>query len=117
MTITLWLLLTVPVVAEKVALLWPAGTDTLAGTVSAALLLLSDTGVIAAAAWFSDTVQVLEALLPRVDGVQERDVRFVCAGAVRLSVNGWEPPFRLAVTITFWLLLTVAVVAEKVALL
>ncbi len=79
------------------------------------MLLLRDTGVVAAAAWFSETVQVLDALLPSVEGVQERDVG--CAGAVRLSVNVCEPPFRLAVTITSWLLLTVAVVAEKVALL
>ena len=60
--------------AENVALLWPAWIDTLAGTVTKALLLLSDTAVIAAAFWFSVTVQVLEALLPSAEGVHDNDV-------------------------------------------
>jgi hypothetical protein len=39
----LWLLLTIPEVAVKLALLWPDATVTLAGTVSAPLLLASET--------------------------------------------------------------------------
>ena len=66
--------MTVPVVAANVALLCAAPTVTLAGTVKAALLLLKDTVVAPEAALFNETVQVLEALLPRVDGAQDTEV-------------------------------------------
>ncbi len=69
-----WLLLTVPEVAVKVTLLWPDATVTLAGTVNNALLLASETVAAPAAAWFNVTVQVLDALLPRVEGAQATDV-------------------------------------------
>ena len=69
-TIALWLLLTVPDVALKVALLWPSATVTLAGTVSNPLLLASETVAALRAALFNVTVQVLVALLPRVEGAQ-----------------------------------------------
>jgi len=90
----LWLLLTVPEVAVKLALLWPDDTVTLAGAVSNPLLLASETVAALAAALFNVTVQVLDALLPRVEGAQATDVS--CAGAEALSVKVWELPFRLA---------------------
>ena len=71
-TVTLWLPLTVPELAGKVALFWPAGTMTLAGMVSNALLLASETVSALAAGMLKVTVQVLDALLPRVAGVQDK---------------------------------------------
>jgi hypothetical protein len=94
-TVALWLLLTVPEVAVKVAVLWPVATVTLAGTVSNPLLLASETVAALVAAWFNVTVQVLEALLPRVEGAQASDVS--CAGALALMVKVWEAPLRVAV--------------------
>jgi hypothetical protein len=72
-TMALWLLLAVPEVAVKVALLWPNATVTLAGTVSDPLLLASDTVATLRAALFNVTVHVLDALLPRVEGAQATD--------------------------------------------
>jgi hypothetical protein len=65
-----WLLLTVPDAAVKVALLWPSATVTLAGTVSNPLLLASETVAALRAALFNATVQVLDELLPSVEGAQ-----------------------------------------------
>jgi hypothetical protein len=114
-TMALWLLLTVPEAAVKVALLWPNATMTLAGTVSNPLLLASDTVAALRAAWFNVTVQVLDALLPKVAGVQTTDVS--CAGAAALSVKVCERPFRVPVNRAVWLEVTAATVAVKVALL
>jgi len=58
----------------KVALAWPDATVTLAGTVSNPLLLASETIAALVADWFNVTVQVLDALLPRVEGPQASDV-------------------------------------------
>ncbi len=69
-----------PVVAANVADAWPAAIVTLAGTVSAALLLLRDTSAALAAGLLSDTTQLLEALLDSAEGLQEIDVN--CAGAL-----------------------------------
>ena len=90
-----WLLLTVPEVAGKVALLWPVATTTFAGSVSNPLLLASETVVALTAALLNVTVQVLDALLPSVEGPHASDVS--CAGAVALSVKDWEAPLRVAV--------------------
>ena len=62
------------------------------------LLLVSDTIAGPFAAWFKVTVQVLEALLPSVEGAQASDVS--CAGALAVAerVKVWETPFRLAVS-------------------
>ena len=97
MTIALWLLLTVPEVAVKVALPWPDATTTLAGTVNNPLLLASATVVALAAALFKVTVQVLDALLPRVEGAQASELSW--AGATRLMVLVRFTPPALAVTI------------------
>ncbi len=79
-TLTLCALLTVPVVAAKVVLLWPVAMVTLDGTASAVALLLSATTVELLAGMLSETVQVLDPLLPKLEGAQDTDVS--CAGAV-----------------------------------
>jgi hypothetical protein len=82
----------------KVALLWPDATVTLAGTVSSPLLLASDTVAALVAALLNVTVQMPDALLPRVVGAQASDVSCAAAGAVALSVKLWETPFMVAVS-------------------
>src|ERR1700675_3719037 len=94
-TIPLWLLLMVPAVAVKVAVLWPVATVTLAGTVSNPLLLASETVAALVAALFKVAVQVLDALLPRVEGAQTSELS--CAGAAALRVKVWERPLSVAV--------------------
>jgi hypothetical protein len=86
----------VPEVAVNVALLWPDATVTLAGTVSNPLLLASETVAALVAALFKVAVQVLDALLPRVEGAQASDVS--CAGATKLKVLVLFTPPALAVT-------------------
>ena len=83
--VAVWLLLTVPLVAVKVAVLWPAATVTLAGTGRVAELLASVTETGLAVTWLSDTVQVVLALLPRFEGEQETEVSW--AGALAASVK------------------------------
>jgi len=68
---------------------------TLAGAVSAVLLLLIATVTAPVAAWLSDTVQVLDALLPNVAGVQDSPVS--CAGAVAVRPKICAPPLNEAV--------------------
>ena len=92
------MLLTVPEAAVNVALLWPDATVTLAGTVSNPLLLASVIAAALATAWFNVTVQVLDALLARVEGAQATDVSCTGAGAVALSVKLCEIPLRVAVS-------------------
>jgi hypothetical protein len=95
-TMALWLLVTVPEVAVKVVVLWPDATVTLAGTVTKLLLLASETVAALVAAVLNVTVQVLDALLPRVEGAQATDVS--CAGAEAVSVKLWEIPLRVPVS-------------------
>jgi hypothetical protein len=64
--------------------------------VSNPLLLVSDTIAGLIPAWFKVTVQVLDALLPSVEGAQVSDVS--CAGAMRLSVLFRVTLAALAVT-------------------
>jgi len=73
-TTALWVLVTAPEVAAKVALLWPSATVTLAGTVSNPLLLASESVAALRAALFNVTVQVVDALPPKVEGAQAIDV-------------------------------------------
>ena len=70
----LWLLLSAPEVAVKVAVLWPDATVTLAGTVSNAVVARERNGCCIVAAGFNVIVQVLDALLPSVEGAQVTDV-------------------------------------------
>jgi hypothetical protein len=95
-TVTFCAVVTVPVVAANVALLWLAPTVTLAGTVSDPLLLLNVTPTALAAALFNVTVQVLDALLPRLEG--EHDTDESCAGALAVRVNVCAAPFKDAVS-------------------
>jgi len=95
-TVAFWVLLTVPEVAVKVALPWPDVTTTLAGTVSNPLLLTSETVAALVAALFKLTVQVLDALLPNVEGAQASELS--CAGATRLMVFVRFTPPAVAVT-------------------
>ena len=111
----LWLVVTVPEFAVKVAVLWPSAITTLAGTASNPLLLARETAVALVAALFNVTVQVLDALLPSVDGAQATDVS--CAGAEALSVKLWETLLSVPVTRAVWFDVTAATVAVKVALL
>jgi hypothetical protein len=95
--VAFWLLLTFPEVAVKGAVLWPVATVTLTGTVSKPLLLASETVAALVAAWFNVTVQVLEVLLPSVEGAQATDISCAAAGAVALRVKFWEAPSSVAV--------------------
>ena len=95
-TVAFWLLLTVPEAAAKVALLWPDATTTLEGTVSNPLLLASETVAALVEALFKVTVQVLDALLPNVEGAQASELS--CAGATRLTLFVRFTPPALAVT-------------------
>jgi hypothetical protein len=58
---------------------------TLEGTVSAGALLAIATTVAPVAGLFSDTVQVLDPLLPKVEGVHAIDVS--CAGRTTERLN------------------------------
>ena len=63
----------VDVVARKLAVVNPAGIVKPGGTVSAGLLLESAVLTVSVAALFSETVQVVVALLPREAGEQDTD--------------------------------------------
>ena len=62
----------------------------LEGTVNAFALLLSATTMELVAGLLSDTVQVADALLPKLYGAQDTDES--CAGAVAERVKGCDPP-------------------------
>jgi hypothetical protein len=84
----------VPAVAVKVALLCPAPTLTVAGTLNSLPLELTNITVTAAGVtMFRVTVQVLVALMFSVVGAQ---LTLAGWGAVAESVNDCKPPFRLA---------------------
>jgi len=93
-----WLLVTVPEAAAKVALLCPVTTATLVGMESSPLLLTSATIAVLVVVVFKVTVQVLDALLPKVEGEQATELS--CAGAlpVAVSVKVRETPFKVAVS-------------------
>ena len=96
--VALWLPLTDPELAEKAALLWPAGMIMLAGTVSSPLSLASDTVAALVAEVLKVTAQLLDALLLSIEGVQTSDVSCTGDGAVVVSVKLWETPFSVAVS-------------------
>ena len=97
-TLALWLLLMDPELAEKVALLWPDGMVTLAGTDSKLLLLASDTIAALVVAIFNLAVQVAGWLLAKAEGVQDNDVSCAPAVALALIVKVWEAPLSVAVS-------------------
>ncbi len=63
----------------------------LAGTDSAVALLLSATTVELAGAWPSDTVQVLDALLPKLEGAQDSAVSPIGPFRLNVTVLAVEP--------------------------
>jgi hypothetical protein len=111
-TMTFIALFTVPVEAVKFALLWPAATVTFAGTVTAAFPLAKETEVALAADLFNATVQALVALLPSVEGAQERPTSV--AGPLASSVNVCVLP-SVAVSSAVWSDVTAATVAVNPA--
>ena len=116
-TVAVWLPLTEPEWAAKVAPLWPTATVTLAGTDSNALLLAKDTVAALVAAELSVTVQVVDKLLAKAEGVQASEVSCAAAAGVAVTVKVFETPLRVAVSRAAWLKVTAATVALKVALL
>ena len=93
--IAVWPLLAVPEVALKVAVLWPGATVILAGTVTKALLLASETVAALVTALFSATVQAREELLPGFKGAQASEESW--AGPIKLNVLVRINPPALAV--------------------
>lgn len=98
-TVALWLLLMVPEVAAKVALVCPGAMATLVGTESNPLPLTSETITVLVAALFKAAVQVLEALLAKVDGEQDSELSWAGALPVTASANVRETPFKVAVSV------------------
>jgi len=115
-TVTVWLLATVPAVAVKFAVVAPATTITDAGTVRAALFEESPTGDPPAGATAdSVTVQLVvapEATEPGEHNTLEIEVAGVEAMTVTAAV---AVPFMVAVTVTFWLFGTVPAMPLKLA--
>lgn len=100
--------------ALNVAEVEPAATVTEIGVVSAALS--SDTATVlppAGAGLVRLTVQVVLPLGPRLVGLQTRVES--ASGATRLMVTLCEAPLSVAVTVAFWSLAIVPVVALNVA--
>jgi hypothetical protein len=86
---------------------------TLDGTVSTAALLLIVTITALVAGLLSDTLHALDALLPKVEGVQRIEVS--CAGAGGFNVTVTAVPSVPAITTAIWLELTWVAVAVKPA--
>jgi hypothetical protein len=97
--IAFWLLLTVPEVAAKVALLCPDVTATLVGTESKGLPLTSETIMVLVAVVVRFTVQVLTALLANVEGEQDNELSWAGALPVAVRAKVRETPFMVAVSI------------------
>jgi hypothetical protein len=112
--VALWLVLSAAVVAAKVAVVEPAATAIDAGTVRALAVLVRVTVTPpAGAAWFRVMVQVLDAFGPRLLGKHVKDDGVVTA--TRLTVVLAETLFSVAVRVAIWLVVSVVVVAAKVA--
>ena len=95
----LWLALTLPETASNMALLCPAGTVTLGGTESNALLLAITTTESVVAAAFKVTEHLPDLLLDIEEGEHCSDLGcLVFEGAWSVSVNVCEPPFSVAVS-------------------
>jgi hypothetical protein len=80
----------VPAVALKPALLLPAGTVTLAGTLINGELELSETGVFAATVWVSVIVQVVVPADIKPVRLQTKEV--TCTAGTREIETDWEEP-------------------------
>jgi len=84
-------------VTVKAAVVAPAATVTEAGVVRRLLLSESVTVVALVAALLKVTVQVLEALEPRVVGEQAREESVTAEARAMVAV--FETPLRVAVTV------------------
>jgi hypothetical protein len=87
--VTVRLLPTIPAVALNLAVVEPEATVTLAGTVTAVLLLDSATTALPEAALFRLTVQLDVALRAIVDGLHLSEL--TCADAATVKVVCAEP--------------------------
>jgi hypothetical protein len=114
--IAVWAAVTAPTEAVKDTLEAPAGTVIVAGTLTLVLLLESATLVPpAGAAPVKIAVHVEEPPALTVDGEQVSEPD--CTTIVKAIEVDWVTPFREPLTVTFWAVVTVAVVAVNVALL
>ena len=86
----------VPAVAPKPALLLPASTVTLAGTLINGELEVSETGVFTETVCGSVTVQVVVPADIKPVRLQVREV--ICTEGTRETETDWEEPLKLAVT-------------------
>jgi hypothetical protein len=111
-------LVTAATVAVKVPVAAPAATDTLAGTVTLALLLASPTlRPPEGAAELRVTVQFEVPGAVTLAGAHDNPVTVtVTAGATTLRENVCEEPPKVAVRVAVWELVTAATVAVKVTL-
>lgn len=98
-TVAVWVLLMVPAVAAKVALVCPDEIATLVGTDSKLLPLTRETITVLVAALFKAAVQMLEALLAKVDGEQDSELSWAGALPVAVRAKVRETPFKVAVSI------------------
>jgi hypothetical protein len=112
-TEAVWSVAIDPAVAVKVAVLDPAATLTVAGTVSSGLLLDSDPVAAALNAFDSVTVQVEVAAEPRLAGVHESRLTTACDTSE--MVADCELPFSEAVTEAVWSVAIDPAVAVKFA--
>ena len=105
---------TVPAVAVKVDVDEPAGTKTLAGTASVAMLLLARVTVNALeAALFSVTVQI--AFCPGSTAAGEQTSVLRTTGPARVNEKVLDPPFAVAVTTDVSSVVTADAVTVKAA--
>lgn len=106
----------VPAVAEKFTLFDPAGTRTLAGTVTTVLSLVSETVTPPAGAFpVRLTTQLAEDVVATAPGVQFRlasDAPLACRVSVALCVT----PDEMADTAAAWVLVTANVLTAKLTL-
>jgi len=115
-TAALCVLVSVPAVAVKVAVVAPGVTVTDAGTLKAALLLATATTLPpAGAAWLNVIVQVVEELAFTLAGLQDRPVTTMGATKVKLAVC--VVPFKLALTVALCVVIGVPPAARKVAVI
>ena len=98
-TVALWLLLMVAEVAAKVALVRPEIMETVLGTESNPLPLTRETTSVLVAALFKVAVQVLKALLAKVEGEQDSELRWAGAVPAAVRANVRETPFKVALSI------------------
>src|ERR1035441_3619863 len=110
-SVAVWSDAIVPAVAVKFAVVDPAATVTDPGTVSAAVLLDSDT--VPPPVFVSVTVQVLAPPVPSVDGVHDTALTVTAAARAMDAVR--EVPFMDAVSVAVWSDAIVPAVAVKFA--